>query len=145
MTKSGLFARTAMVLALACASSGGYAQPAGTSGSAQSPEPDDDSQEIVVTAQRREQTLIEVAQSMSVIGGETLERQQARSFLDYAQLVPGFTVTQDNPGETRLDGVVSAGGFPFSVPATLGGNATRLINVSTMRPRTIGLIVGAEF
>jgi outer membrane receptor protein involved in Fe transport len=43
------------------------------------------------------------------------------------------------------DGVVSAGGFPFSVPAALGGNATPLINVSTIRPRTLGVIVGASF
>jgi outer membrane receptor protein involved in Fe transport len=42
-------------------------------------------------------------------------------------------------------GVVSAGGFPFSVPAALGGNAAPLINVATIRPRTIGLLVGAEF
>ena len=58
--------------------------------------------DIIVTAQRREQTLIDVPQSISVIGEEALERQVARSFIDYAQLVPGFTVTQDNPGETRL-------------------------------------------
>lgn len=145
MNKSALFARTAMVLALACTSSGGYAKSAGTCGSAESPEPDDDPQEIIVTAQRREQTLIEVPRSISVIGGETLERQQARNFLHFAELVPGFTVTQDNPGETRLDGVDSAGGFPFSVSAALGESASRQINVSTIRPRTIGLIVGAEF
>ena len=60
------------------------------------------SDDIIVTAQRREQTLIEVPQSISVIGGETLDRQAARSFLDYAQLVPGLTLTQENPGETRL-------------------------------------------
>jgi outer membrane receptor protein involved in Fe transport len=58
--------------------------------------------EIIVTAQRREQTLIDVPQSLSVVGAETLERQSARSFIDYAQLVPGLTLTQDNPGETRL-------------------------------------------
>lgn len=102
MTKSILFAHTAMALMLAFASSGAYAQSAGSSGSSENPQTDADPQEIVVTAQRREQALIKVPQSISVIGGETLERQQARSFLDYAQLVPGFTLTQDNPGETRL-------------------------------------------
>lgn len=60
------------------------------------------SEVIIVTAARREQVLAEVPQSISVIGEDTLERQVARSFIDYAQLVPGFTVTQDNPGETRL-------------------------------------------
>ncbi|PZN97420.1 MAG: TonB-dependent receptor [Alphaproteobacteria bacterium] len=58
--------------------------------------------EIVVTAQRRTQTLAEVPQSISVVGGEALERQRATSFLDFAALVPGFTVTQTNPGESRL-------------------------------------------
>ena len=102
MIKSVLFARTAMALALVCSSGGAFAQSTGTTGATESPQTDADPQEIIVTAQRREQTLAKVPQSISVIGGETLERQQARSFLDYAQLVPGFTVTQDNPGETRL-------------------------------------------
>jgi iron complex outermembrane receptor protein len=57
---------------------------------------------IVVTAQRRVQTLIEVPQSISVVGGDTLERQQATSFADYAALVPGLTIDQDNPGESRV-------------------------------------------
>jgi iron complex outermembrane receptor protein len=57
---------------------------------------------IIVTAQRRAQTLIEVPQSVSVVSGQTLERQQAKTFLDYAQLVPGLNVTQDNPGQSRL-------------------------------------------
>ncbi|MBS3960529.1 MAG: TonB-dependent receptor [Sandarakinorhabdus sp.] len=59
-------------------------------------------EEIIVTAQRREQTLAEVPQSLSVIGGPVLERQQATSFLDFASMVPGLTVTQTNPGESRL-------------------------------------------
>ncbi len=59
-------------------------------------------EEIIVTAQRRQQTLFEVPQSLSVVGGETLQRQSATSFLDYAANVPGFTVTQANPGESRL-------------------------------------------
>ena len=42
-------------------------------------------------------------------------------------------------------GVVSAVGFPFTVPANLGGNATPLINVSTVRPRTVGFLVGVNF
>jgi iron complex outermembrane receptor protein len=58
--------------------------------------------EIIVTAQRREQLLVDVPQSISVVSGDTLEQQGARSFLDYAQLIPGLSLTQDNPGETRL-------------------------------------------
>ena len=58
--------------------------------------------DIIVTAQRRVQVLADVPQSISVVGEETLERQAARSFMDYAPLVPGLTLTQENPGETRL-------------------------------------------
>src|SRR5689334_5314097 len=57
---------------------------------------------IVVTAERRAQTLIEVPQSVTAIGGRVLEQQQSKTFLDYAQLVPGLNVTQDNPGQSRL-------------------------------------------
>lgn len=60
------------------------------------------SQEIIVTAQKREQLLFDIPQSVSVVGGQELERLQAKSFLDYAQLVPGLNVTQDNPGQSRL-------------------------------------------
>ena len=58
--------------------------------------------EIIVTAQRREQTLLEVPQSVSVLGGATLERQEATSFQDYAKLVPGLNISQTTPGLTRL-------------------------------------------
>ena len=60
------------------------------------------SEDVIVTAQRREQTLIEVPASISVVGGEALERLQAKSFIDYAQQIPGLNVTQPYPGESRL-------------------------------------------
>ena len=71
-------------------------------GAAQTGTDEERTEDVIVTAQKRDQTLIEVPQSISVVSGETLERQQARSFLDYAQLVPGLNVTQDNPGQSRL-------------------------------------------
>lgn len=58
--------------------------------------------EIVVTAQKREQTLIDVPQSISVVSGEQLRNQQATSFQDYLKLVPGVSITEDTPGQTRL-------------------------------------------
>ncbi|ODP39005.1 TonB-dependent receptor [Sphingomonas turrisvirgatae] len=70
--------------------------------------------EIVVTAQKREQTLSEIPQSISVIGGDELERQQATSFVDYAALVPGLSLQQLNPGQTRiiLRGINTGGASP---------------------------------
>ncbi len=61
-----------------------------------------DDQIIVVTAERREQALTDVPQSVTVVSEATLERQQATSFLDYAELIPGLSLTQTNPGESRV-------------------------------------------
>ena len=57
---------------------------------------------IVVTAQKREQKLIDVPQSISVVSGDMLESQQAASFQDYLKLVPGLQLVQDTPGFGRL-------------------------------------------
>ena len=104
--RSILGAGTAMALALmaapAFAKTGAPAPaPAPAADPAQPNDPviGDD---VVVTAQHREQTLAEVPQSISVVSGATLERQAAIKFEDYAQLVPSLTLTQENPGETRL-------------------------------------------
>ena len=62
----------------------------------------DTDEAIIVTAQKRAQVLLDVPQSVTVIGGETLERQQATNFQDYLSLIPGFSLTGDTPGETRI-------------------------------------------
>jgi outer membrane receptor protein involved in Fe transport len=59
-------------------------------------------EEVVVTAQKREQTLIDIPQAISVVSGDTLETQQATSFSDYLKLVPGLQLTQSTPGQGRL-------------------------------------------
>ena len=65
--------------------------------------PDESNQhEIIVTAQKREQVLIDIPQSISVVGGATLERQQAVNFQDYLKLVPGLQLNQSTPGQGRL-------------------------------------------
>lgn len=61
-----------------------------------------DGEDIVVTAQKREQLLIDVPQSVSVVSGETLEDIHATSFSDYLKLVPGLQLTQSTPGFGRL-------------------------------------------
>ncbi|MGN6269174.1 MAG: TonB-dependent receptor [Sphingomonas sp.] len=60
------------------------------------------SEDIVVTAQKRQEMLIDVPQSVSVVSGDDLERQQAFNFQDYAKLVPGLQLAQSNPGEARI-------------------------------------------
>ena len=59
-------------------------------------------QDIIITAEKRPQLLINVPQSVSVVSGQTLETQHASSFQDYLKLVPGLQLNQDTPGEGRL-------------------------------------------
>src|SRR4029079_9582084 len=63
---------------------------------------DDNSQAIVVTAQKRAQVLLDVPSSVTVVGGDTLERQHATNFQDYLSLVPGFSINGNTAGETRI-------------------------------------------
>lgn len=123
MNKRDLCVRTALTLSLAAVGGPALAQDAGTS--AQEPAPAQQGgsgevgaaaqnteasqgdteaapDEIVVTAQKRTQLLIDVPQSISVVGGDTLERQQATNFQDYLKLVPGLQLNQDTPGAGRL-------------------------------------------
>lgn len=97
MTKRhlGLMISGAMAAMVAAAPARAQQAPA-------TPDTDTQTEDVIVTAQKREQTLVDVPQSVSVVGGTTLERNQAVSFQDYAKLVPGLNVTQSNPGEARL-------------------------------------------
>ncbi len=90
-------------------------------------------EEVVVTAQKREQALIEVPQSISVVSGSDLENLQATTFSDYLKLVPGLQVVQANPGNARLvirgvntGGVASTVGV--YVDETPFGSSTGLAN-----------------
>ena len=74
--------------------------------SAWAAEPDaasaDGMERVYVTAQKRVQTTIDVAQSMSVVSGSALEQQQADGFSDYLKLVPGLQLDQSTQGAGRL-------------------------------------------
>lgn len=59
-------------------------------------------EEIIVTAQKREQALSEIPMSVSVISGEDLARQQADNFRDLVAMVPGFSITGSQRGATRI-------------------------------------------
>jgi outer membrane receptor protein involved in Fe transport len=66
------------------------------------PEQNANTTDIVITAEKRPQLLIDVPQSVSVISGATLEAQHATNFQDYLKLVPGLQLEQNRPGEGRL-------------------------------------------
>ena len=94
-------------------------------------------EEIIVTAQKREQILKDVPQSVSVVGGEALERNSAQTFQDYLKLVPGLQATQSNPGEARLTlRGINTGGVAATVATyvdeTPFGSSTSLVNGSIL-------------
>jgi outer membrane receptor protein involved in Fe transport len=93
--------------------------------------------EIVVTAQKREQVLIEVPQSISVVSGEALEQHHADSFSEYLKLVPGLQLDQSRPGQGRLiirgvnaDGVASTVGVYMD--ETPFGSSSGLVNAAAL-------------
>jgi outer membrane receptor protein involved in Fe transport len=88
---------------------------------------------IVVTAQKRAQVLIDVPQSVTVVGGDTLDRQQATSFKDFLALVPGLSVEGSTPGVTRITlRGVNTGGVASTVSVYMDevpfGSSTGLAN-----------------
>jgi iron complex outermembrane receptor protein len=58
--------------------------------------------EVVVTAQKRSEALADIPMSVSVVGGETLERQRIENFEDLASMVPGLSLVSATPGITRV-------------------------------------------
>ncbi|RYG12629.1 MAG: TonB-dependent receptor, partial [Caulobacteraceae bacterium] len=58
--------------------------------------------EIIVTAQRREQSLQDVPIAITAFNAETLERTAATGIADIAAKAPGVTLTQFNIGEPQL-------------------------------------------
>ena len=88
---------------------------------------------IIVTAQRRSEALAEVPMSITVLGGDMLERQRILNFEDLVAQVPGFSLNTNTPGVSRitLRGVNTGG-----VAATVGvyvddvpfGSSTGLVN-----------------
>lgn len=51
-------------------------------------------EEVVVTAQKREQTLQEVPVAVSVVTSDTIEKAQINDILDLQSVVPALRVTQ---------------------------------------------------
>ncbi|MDG2535922.1 TonB-dependent receptor [Sphingomonas sp. HITSZ_GF] len=74
--------------------------------------------EIVVTAQKREQNLQDVPVSISVVSGEAMQEQGAASLTDYAGYVPGLQVTTTGtPGQTTI---TLRGVAPLTASQTVG-------------------------
>jgi iron complex outermembrane receptor protein len=71
-------------------------------------------EEVVVTAQKREERLQEVPLSISAYNTKQLERMGVEEFADYARMVPGLAFTNGGPGvqEFYIRGISSTAGNP---------------------------------
>lgn len=58
--------------------------------------------EIIVTATKRNDRLADVPMGVTVISGEELEKRQVRSFQDLTAFVPGLSIQTSSPVVTRL-------------------------------------------
>src|SRR5262245_42870147 len=94
-------------------------------------------EEIVVTAQKREELLRDVPQSVTAVTDETLERLQADSFDDYVGRVPGMVATGEQAGNSRLvlrglnnEGIGAA--VATYVDETPFGSSTGLVNAAAL-------------
>ena len=58
--------------------------------------------EIIVTAQKREQRLIDVPQSVSVISSDLLQQTHAQRLDDYFTRVPSASINEAQAGQARL-------------------------------------------
>jgi len=74
--------------------------------------------EIIVTAQLREQDPIDVPISLSVFGGEQLERLGIEEFDEFSRFVPGFEVQNQSPNNPGfvMRGITSDSGTAFNEP-----------------------------
>ena len=93
--------------------------------------------EVVVTAQKRTQALIDVPVSITAVDGDVLERQQASNFQDYLKLVPGLQLNQNTPGNGRLVmRGVNTGGVASTVAVyvdeTPFGSSSGLVNAAAI-------------
>jgi len=90
-------------------------------------------EEVVVTAQKREERLIDVPQAVSVISADALSKLGATQFIDFATSVPGVNFTTAGAGFTQISmrGVTTGSDigpttaiYIDDVPYGAGGNFT---------------------
>ena len=69
-------------------------------------------EEIVVTARKRTETVLDVPISINVVSAQTIERLGAENFTDLLSTVPSLTAYENGPGRTRLSirGIANGGG-----------------------------------
>jgi iron complex outermembrane recepter protein len=84
----------------------------GTTAPGASNEPGDALSEIIVTARRKEELLIDVPETVDVVTAETVQRINILNFQDLQSIVPGLAMNADPAG---LNETVSMRGVTYSV------------------------------
>lgn len=67
--------------------------------------PEGSSEEIIVTARKREEVITDVPLSITAFSGEELQASGAENFEDYAARVPGLSFNTRGPTSSRTEGV----------------------------------------
>lgn len=90
MTKAGLCATTGLIGIVAILS----VSPAFAADESAASTAEPGISEVVVTAQKRQERLIDVPQAVTVVSSNALEKIGATRLQDYVDLIPGFTLTE---------------------------------------------------
>ena len=84
----------------------------GTTAPGPSTEPSDALSEIIVTARRKEELLIDVPETVDVVTAETVQKLNILNFQDMQSIVPGLTMNADPGG---LNDTVSMRGVTYTI------------------------------
>lgn len=99
--------------------------------------------EIIVTANKREQTLLEVPSSVLVIDGNTLRERGVKTFIDMAQQTPGVIVSTSLVGGPTVQNFTIRGiGFDDFRP---NGNPSAAVHFDGIYQGSSALIGGQMF
>lgn len=102
-TKTRLLAASVLISATALTAAPSYAQSARDSAVVD---------ELVVTARKRTESVLDVPMSINVVGEQAMQNMGAESYTALLGSVPSLTAYQNGPGRTRLSirGVTNGGG-----------------------------------
>ena len=95
--------------------------------------------DIIITAQKRTERVLDVPQSVSVISGDSLDKSHAQRLSDYLTRIPSANIVESQPGGSRivLRGI-NAGGVGATVATYIDetpfGSATSLANGAILTP-----------
>ncbi|MGF7146717.1 iron complex outermembrane receptor protein [Sphingomonas zeicaulis] len=104
---------------------------------------DESGGDIVVTAQKREQTLLEVNAAVQAIGGDQLREDGVKSFVDLSQHTPGVIVTTPLVGGSTVQNFTIRGiGFDDFRP---NGNPSAAVHFDGIYQGSSALIGGQMF